>query len=146
MYITCKSRVYLAGYQLYRLCFNHSNKERKRFDEAPPDDQGRESHERRAERARSAPRDLQGDQQHGRQTAEQPPLDAPPEEEVIGMSNLRDLATYLYRTGKGRQLIGALDLILEEKNQQGEKVFEEFGLFTGEVSAAEQAVLEKNAS
>lgn len=66
--------------------------------------------------------------------------------EVIGMSNLRELATFLYRTGEGRRLIRALDSILEESKNQGEDVLEEFGLLTGNVSVREQTVLEKNAS
>ena len=62
------------------------------------------------------------------------------------MSNLRDLATFLYRTGEGKNLIRALDSLLEESKNQGKDVFEELGLLAGDVSAAEKPMFEKNAS
>ena len=62
------------------------------------------------------------------------------------MTNLRRVATFLYKTGDGHRLIQALDLLLEVKDNQGEDVFKEISLSAGEVSVLKHAVLEKDAS
>lgn len=51
--------------------------------------------------------------------AAEPRKDAKPTERANRKSNLRDLAEYLHATGRGHELIAALDAILSAREQEG---------------------------